>query len=343
MKKLKIAIFSFAGIGNSLLFLPMAKILREKLPNSRISVITNIKPIKDLLENKNYFDEIILLDKKNKFDFLKKIILKKFDITITPFPAGSNEAILGFISGADKRISHIYPRSKLNLLRNLKIPIEEIHDVQQNLNLLKPLGIDVPDLKDIKLELELSTKDLEFSNKYIKENKIIGEIVGIHPGSSGSESMISKRWSIEKFSELAIRLTKKGFIVLIFLGPNEIELEKSIKKSDKIKIIKDLSMRSSASLISKCDYFISNDSGLMHIATALDIPTLAIFGPTDPKRTGPWGRSLIITPKDFNPYLNTIKNLGKKYKDQNTMMSSVNSITVKEILEGFEELKRKFK
>lgn len=115
--------------------------------------------------------------------------------------------------------------------------------------------------------------------------------LGINPGASYGSA---KRWYPEKFSKIAIELSS-NFDILIFGGQNELEFAKSIEKDlieNKIQNFINLAGETSISEltehISSLNIFITGDSGPMHIAASLKIPTIALFGPTNPLETSQW-------------------------------------------------------
>ena len=120
-----------------------------------------------------------------------------------------------------------------------------------------------------------------------KENRLMG----INPGASYGSA---KRWYPKKFAEVASGLSSK-YDIIIFGGPGEIDIAKDIEKyliDNKITNYQNLAAKLSVneliSQISNLDLFITGDSGPMHIAAAFQVPTVAIFGPTNDKETSQW-------------------------------------------------------
>lgn len=115
--------------------------------------------------------------------------------------------------------------------------------------------------------------------------------IGINPGATYGGA---KRWYPDRFAEVANRLGK-WFDVVIFGGPGEEEIAGEIEKGLKIPNYHNwagkLTLSQLASRIGGLSLFITNDSGPMHIASALGVPVVAIFGPTDWRETSPWGKN----------------------------------------------------
>jgi heptosyltransferase-2 len=131
-------------------------------------------------------------------------------------------------------------------------------------------------------------------DKYIPDEKKL--IVGIAPGASYGPA---KRWLPERFAAIADKIANDHSCRIILLGGKSdtetTELVQKYATTGLINLAGKTSLREAIYLISQCRLFISNDSGLMHIAGALNIPTIALFGSTNPVTTAPPGnQSLII-------------------------------------------------
>ena len=163
-------------------------------------------------------------------------------------------------------------------------------------------------------------------------------MIGIHPGSSVERGMIEKRWPLENFAEL-INTYQGNAKFLIFIGPEEKELIriKDLADDTKIIIVKDLGLRNEAALISKCSAFVSNDSGLMHISAACDVPTIGIFLTSDPRRTYPYGRgSKVITTN--TAYLHFRQNLERLCNYSCDYPEEVEEISVEKVSQTLQKI-----
>lgn len=307
MKPKKILVICASGIGNTILFTPTLKALREKLPKAKIIFLVTKPGFAEPIGGSGVVDEVIVFnDGKGLLEKIKLIIKlrrKKFDYSITAFPSNRWQFnLFAFLIGAKKRVTHSYKVGKwqtLSFLQNIKIAADDnLHDVQQNLNLLEALKVALPEEK--KLLFYLSEKERKSAEEFWKANNLSDSfVVGVHPGSGGIQQE-AKRWPVEKFAELCNRLIKeKSAKILIFGGREEEEIKNKIKKlivKNRAYII-NTSLKNVAALIQRCNIFISNDSGLMQIAVAVGTKkVIGIFGPTTPIRTSPYGgRNQIIT------------------------------------------------
>jgi ADP-heptose:LPS heptosyltransferase len=118
-------------------------------------------------------------------------------------------------------------------------------------------------------------------------------LVAIHPGS-GSEK---KCWPIERFVTLARQLAREDFGVLLILGPADerlIEPMTALSHEIGCPVAHNIPLRRLAAVLSMCAAYVGNDSGVTHLAATAGAPTVAIFGPTDPRVWAPPGRHVRV-------------------------------------------------
>lgn len=118
-----------------------------------------------------------------------------------------------------------------------------------------------------------------------------GPLVGLFPGAEWGPS---KRWPMKSFARLAVELRRRvpALRAVVVAGPKEVWLAVRVhEESGKLHPVvgPDLDLAGLAAVISHLDVLVTNDSGPMHLAAALGVPTVALFGPTDPRRTAPAG------------------------------------------------------
>jgi heptosyltransferase-2 len=135
----------------------------------------------------------------------------------------------------------------------------------------------------------LADKLLIHNIKLVKSNN--NKLLGINPGASYGEA---KQWYPRRFSEVAIELSRE-YDIIIFGGPGEKEIAKDIERylisagvDNYQNLAAKISIQELISRVSNLDLFITGDSGPMHLAAALQVPTVSIFGPTEVKETSQW-------------------------------------------------------
>lgn len=304
-KTQKILLISLSGIGNHLMHAPVFKSIKEANPDAKVTVWVAPRNTATLAKANPDIDRVIRAPiKRTIFGHIQqisKLRQKKFDvgIVLSPGQLWKSSAYL-FLSGVDQRVGHRYPHlgnpdSSLFLTHGLPVK-PNLHDIEQNLSLLKPLKI--TPTKDI-LPYYLSIPKFNISKasfilKTIRPAVKDPIFIGLHPGSAPNFAW--KRWPIKNFAIVGKKLAKQhNAHILLFGNSSEVKamkmLRQKIGKQNCSIIINKL--LTSAAVIHKCQLFISNDSGLMHIASALDVPTIGLFGPTDENKTGPRGTNSI--------------------------------------------------
>lgn len=309
--QIKILVICACGLGNAILFTPALKILRKKFPSGKIDLVTRIPVAAQPVEAANLVNDIIILNNNsliNKIKVILELRRRQYDYSFTAFP--SNRwlfNVFAYLINAKKRVTHSYKIARiksLSYLQNERIMAdEELHDIDQNINLLKVFNLDTS--REIKqLIFYIPEKSKDYAKKFLIKNKITNKdlLIGIHPGagSMGWKDGSKKRWPPEYFSQLCDELVKhKTAKILLFGGQEEEELKQKIlsliqyKSQTKIYLV-NASLKHVAALISKCRLFVSNDSGLMHVAAAVGVTTLGIFAPTSYKRAAPFGENCYI-------------------------------------------------
>lgn len=299
----RIMILGSIGIGNLLLFSPCLRVLRESFPQAHITMIVLKKGFVELYADDPNVNEVLISDYAVQNTWWKRFRLicdlrkRKFDLSITTFPANRIEYnLLSFLAGVKYRIAHRYHTKfwrTFSFLQNNKIPVDlTLHDLEQNIALLRPLGLEGKAEK--RLFITLSDKHHTEAAQFLEQSALNKSsiFIGIHAGSSSDRNMDLKRWETEKFIALCKRIMEEYPVSFILFGGSE---EKPIKDEitrelgDVCVPVVGVSLKTTAALIGECRIIITNDSGLMHVAVAMGIPCVAIFGPTDPGRTAPYG------------------------------------------------------
>jgi len=145
-----------------------------------------------------------------------------------------------------------------------------------------------------------------FKNKFLSENKISDDdvIIGFHAGCNTLKNHINRRWAPQKFSTLASRLIKDiNAKVLVFGGPEESDLKKNIvdlTHHENIISVEAKSLSMSAAIMERCNVFVTNDSSLMHVASALRLNVVALIGPTNLNLIHPWNTDYKIARLKLN-------------------------------------------
>jgi len=293
----KILVIHQGALGDFLCFLPALASLRRSIPHAHVTLM-GYPRILELAEGRYYGDavvsvegaEVALLYQERKRpprafeDFLRTFQL----ICVVGSGKGPFVRNLQAISGA--RVVAVPPFPPRG---------EKVHMVDHLLSLPRCMGLPVPG--DVP-ELRLSDKDRVEAQRLLGSLGIDSEsrLIAIHPGSGSP----AKVWPIERFRTLAqaLRPAYKAMILFI-MGPGEEQVREELlecRRPEGSVVVEGLSLPELGALLEKCSIFIGNDSGVTHLAAAVGVPVVAIFGPSDPARWAPRGRKIVLVSKDIS-------------------------------------------
>ena len=313
----KIIVLCLAGIGDTLMFTPTLKVLRQAFPFAKIDALVMYKGTKSLLESSPDLDRVIHWNfiqqgKKRSALFCLKLRRNLYDLSLTAYPSNRYEYnVVSLLIGAKLRVGHQYNVKcsyKTDHIafhhRATESKANNLHNVEENLKLLECLSIDPKFYAPHRLCLYLSRQDEisaeQFLRTYREPNASL--LTGIHPGSGETKNLHLKRWPIDNFAQLADWLIeKKNHQVFVFGGDNEKQLRHKLiqRMAQNPVLVENLSFRQTAALIQRCNVFVSADTGLMHAAAAVGTPAITLYGPTNPNLTFPWGSCYQIVKKDL--------------------------------------------
>lgn len=274
------------AIGDVLLSTPVISNVKKAYPAIQIDYLCE-QFAADVLIGHRDIREVLTFHKKedSTFSIIRRIREKRYDIVIDLF-GNPRTALMTRWSGAKERIG--FPFRGRAYAYNHHVPPRggEVHNVDFNLDVLRHFDIPVEQKGPV---FTISDTHRNFAKEWLAEKNItMNTAVGLNPGGGWS----TKKWKPALYAQLADVISEQqGLTPLFFWGPGERDEVKSIQSQMKHPsyLIPKTSLKEMGALIESCLYFISNDSGPMHIAASLGVPTLGIYGPTDPVLQGPYG------------------------------------------------------
>lgn len=299
---MKILVIALSGIGDALMFTPSLNKLKEDYPSASIDVLAMYKGVKEIFENLDNVNRVLY------HDFINSSVLKslgfvlrlrgEYDVTINVYPSNRREYnLISRIIGSPLRCGVNYLRRNFvnfGFLNNVTITENDNqHNVETNFKLCGKLSGKDPE-QIPPLRIVISESDEKYAANFLNDKGIEPKdlVIGFHPGCSTLKNHDKRRWETEKFSELASTLIERDSAkILIFGGPEEKDLKLDIcsrVNSPSVISVEARSILESASVMKRCNVFVSNDSSLMHIAAALKLKTVAILGPTNKNYIYPW-------------------------------------------------------
>ncbi|MBI4895952.1 MAG: glycosyltransferase family 9 protein [Candidatus Aenigmarchaeota archaeon] len=278
-----ILVIKLWAIGETILTLPAIKALKKKYPHCTITACCTAYN-KTIFEQCNDVDHVLVLNLRTIF----RLKSKHADIAIDFEPYTYFSSIIAFLAGAPMRIGF----SNRRLLYTHAIDPQPVHAVKNFINLVRVLG---PAPYPTSLVPLIIPKTAERKAKeWIKENREKKNIIiGVHAGFGSSSSI--RRWSDKNFAALCDRLVEHYHATIVFVGS---EREKTVNK--RIMSLMKYPAREcyeqlpvTAAIIRQMGLFIGTDSGPMHLAACMGMPTIGLFGPNSPKFYGPYGKKNI--------------------------------------------------
>jgi len=280
----KILIIKPRGIGDVILSTIVLKNIKSEINDCEIHYLTE-KFAAPVLENNPFITRIYNFGNslKENIKLIFQLRNENYDV-IFDFYSNPRTAQFTFLTKATLKIG--YDKRGRNYAYHIKIKLDDpnMHSALAHLEFLKAIGINVTSQEILYF---ISDEEKIFSDHYFSKNKLDKNCIGIIPGGGWN----SKRCEPEKFAEICSeihKIWKTKFLILY--GKEDYEDAKKIfELTSDISIIgPETSIREMVALVSNCKAVIANDSGPMHLSAAAGVPTIGIFGPTNPNAHGPF-------------------------------------------------------
>ncbi len=286
-------------MGDMVCATPVFRALRETFPDARIALVTS--PVNMAVVRHNpHLDQVFTFDQKmwrNPFrllPFLMELRSYRADVAfvLSSVSFSVTSAALALISGspyvvgADSRPFGLDVSHHAFSLEMPSVPEQDRHTVLHNLAPLQAIGITTNDFSTVVVP---SAGEQEAARRILDDLGFSPGFWALHPGAGKMQNV----WPAADFAQVAQRGAAMGYQILILHGPADAgplaELESNLEdlpddsQKDHIKVAPPCSIGVGAALLQQADRFLCNDTGVMHMAGALPIATLALFGPTNPE------------------------------------------------------------
>jgi len=338
-----ILIIKFWGFGNIILAQPMLRAVRQAFPNAEISFLT-LESNRNLLETNSYVDEILTLRVKGLRETASELMQlagrlrrKRFDLILDLEQFARAATIIAYLSKAKVSIGFDTEGQFRGMLYTIPVKYNnEQHMSRTFCDIALACGIDKCDHALEKIAYTPNDKGFveRFISKYTAKDK---KLVGMH--ISSGDNAPARRWPKEKFARLADILSRRHNCLVVFTGsPSDNALVKDcmrLMKEQAVNAAGCFSLRQLAAFIEHCKIFFSNDTGPLHMASAMNTPTVCFFGPNTPILYGPLADKHIVFYKNLacSPCMTNYNLKTTTCKNPKCMRR----ITIKEVLAALKE------
>jgi len=309
----KILIIKIGALGDVIRTTSLLPALRKKYPKAHINWLIKENSV-DILEDHPLLDEILIYDA----DTLARLHIEKYDLVICLDKDLPSTSIASLVK-ADKKLGFGSDENGKTIFFNEEAKYLYENGLNDDLNKenqksYQEMMFETSQLEYDKEEYSISLKNVDsrFASDFLRkyEIKATDRIIGINVGASPRWPL--KRWHLEKFIELIDKLNYELNAKVILLG-GPFEIDKSYEafrrhqiesvykmvdgiKTDLIDATKHHNLPEFAYLVNQCDVLVTGDTAPMHIAMAMKVPVVVLFGPTSDREIELYGRGIKIVP-----------------------------------------------
>lgn len=309
VKHKKILILRYRFIGDTILTVPFLRNLRYAEPDAFIAWV--VAPgSSEVVAGIPYVDELIYWDPLTihadtrgthrslsaKLAYIMKLRDTGYD-KVYVLKRSFSSAIMAFLSGAGERVG--FNTEGRGLLLTKSIPYShDRHEMQSFLDVLRADGVPIVDdyLESWESPEEGAEAEELLSGAGVSAHD---RLLVVHPFAS----MSGKSWAMENYAALAKRMVTVGFRPVIVGAPADNEvLERYLHlfPAEALNFVGRCKLRVTMAILRRSHLYVGNDSGVMHLAAAVGLPLVALFGPTSPQRFGPWGDKVKVLYSRFH-------------------------------------------
>ena len=295
----RILVTKFRAMGDTILMTAALKELHRQFPQAQIHVavtepwvwlLDGFPGVTKLWPVNWYPDRTSRTKAATRLAFqLRK---EHYDLVLG-FHASPVAAMVGLSTGAKVRSIHFHSFKAKNMYSTVNVPGKGTMKpvVERDLDTVRALGLEVPE--GVMPEIFLKPTEKDFAKEELKAWGLKAPLLGVALGAS----RVTKIWPLHRFAEVALKWVQNtGGSVLVIGGPGEEALTDEFFRSipntpemrNAVQVMKPCSVRMLASRISQLNVLVGNDSGPRHLATALQIPTVTLFGPEHPLEWHPY-------------------------------------------------------
>jgi heptosyltransferase-1 len=302
----RILIVKLSSIGDVINAFPVAVALRERFPDAEIAWVVE-PPAANLVAAHQAVDRVFVLSAARSrcrpLSYLRALARLARPLRECRFQVALDlqgllkSGLVTWLSRAPVRLGLSDDRREAAaLFVNVRVPPRTKLPVGRYLSIAAFMGADV---STPRAEVPADPAAESWAERLVAERVPPGStLVALCPGASDPY----KRWPVARFVELGRMLTQRGVVPVVVGGPGDAALAQAIRQGigpTAIATAGETTLLELASLLRRCVTIVAGDTGPLHLAVAVGIPVVGLFGPTDPGRTGPYGEGHIVISKRF--------------------------------------------
>jgi heptosyltransferase-2 len=275
----KILIFRQSSLGDVILTLPVVQRLRESLPDAQIDYLTKMAFAPIIQFHPAIKKTFTFSDNRSFLEILPNLRSGQYDLFID-LQGNFRSALIKSALLPTRTIKYSKRRlAREEIVHRPKLKLTVDHTLNAYLAPLRQLEINTAPAPPVMI---FSSEADQFAKEFLHKSNLdkIDTLIAICPGAKHFE----KRWPFSDYKDVAMRLLENLSTGIMVISSEHDCIPADLEISHQCLVsVRDFEILNVAAIISKCRVALSNDSGLMHLANAVGVPILAIFGPTNPR------------------------------------------------------------
>lgn len=287
----RILVIKLRAIGDVLLSTIVTKNLRLAFPDAQIDYLTE-PPSAEVIQGNPFVNDTIVFNKNamSGSGLIRLVRSKHYDLVIDLF-GNPRTALVTRLSGAEYRVGYDF-RGRAYAYNVVVTPRGGlVHNTQFNLDALEAIGVAI---QDSNIYFQFADDDAAYVEAFLRTANLDNKfIVSLNSGGG----WYTKRWGLDRFAELGDRIARTfNAAIVLTWGPGQLADAESIRSMMKQPafVPPATTLKQLGALLKRSAFVVTNDSGPMHIAAALQVPVLGIYGPTNPILQGPYGSQHVV-------------------------------------------------
>jgi predicted lipopolysaccharide heptosyltransferase III len=290
----RVLVIRLRSIGDTVLATPSLAALKRFLPHAEVDILLE-DWVAPLLAGSLYVDNVITIERgsvTSRARVAANLRARRYDVVYN-LHGGTTATLLTRATGAAHRVG--YEAYQYSWLHNHRSPPsaslwkrEQTHSVEQQLALLGWTGVPVSDRPPTHLEVTAAA-DAKILERLRAQAIEAEPFAVIHPAAAYA----TKQWAASNFARIADALARQNLNIVAISAPSEVAVVEAVRQDSTADILPltNLSLPEVTALLARARLFVGNDSGIAHMAAAVETPAVVVFGSSNTAHWQPWARA----------------------------------------------------